>query len=193
MKVPTTLYLIWQLLAALSSQAQTVIQGDSSYFDLRPGKDSTASVMARLGRRYRKKEILTWYYGRLRDGGSISGTNVIGYALYYKRIGVSFCVKNEKGHLDEIHFDSTASVVSARGIRPGAASFADVIKRYGLPLDSDPNGGVPKIAGFWAGDKHLIRRHYLTLSYPTIRFVSWGNRGNSENLLARPVQEIWLR
>jgi hypothetical protein len=190
MKLPLiSCLLLGQLLAARNSQAQTTLQGDSCYLGLQPRKDSLSSLVAQLGQHYRKKELRTWYHALLRGGGEISGTRLAGYALHYKKLGATFCVDGKTGHLFRIQLDRTASTVSTHGIRPGAATFAMVIECYGPSQRGKERQGQPRVHEFTFDHKTW----FTALQYPHITFISRGKPKADENLLARKVQEIWLR
>jgi hypothetical protein len=190
MKLPLILCLLLiQLLAVHNSQAQTVLQGDSCYLGFQPHKDSLASIVAQLGQHYHKTELRTWYHALLRGGGELSGTRLAGYALHYQKLGATFCVDDKTGHLFRIQLDRNASTVSNQGIRPGAATFAMVIERYGPSQRGKEREGQPRVHEFTFDHKNW----FAALQYPHISFISRGKPKTGENLLARKVQEIWLR
>ena len=124
----------------------------------------------------------------MRDGGDAHGTRLDGYALHYKRSGVTCCVDEKNGQLFRIQLDAKAAVISARGIRPGAATFAMVIARYGPSQRGKEREGQPRVQ-----EISFDRKEYFTaLRYPHITFISPGKPKVGENLLKREVQEIWL-
>lgn len=117
------------------------------------------------------------------------GTRLDGYALRYKKLGATFCVDEKTGRLFRIQLDHNASTMSARGIRPGAATFALVIERYGPSQRGKEHEGQPRVYEF-SYDRKVW---FTALYYPHISFISRGKPVAGENLLARKVQEIWLR
>ena len=117
------------------------------------------------------------------------GTRLDGYALRYKKLGVTFCVDEETSRLFRIKLDHNASIVSVRGIRPGAATFAMVIERYGPSQRGKENQGQPRVYEF----SYDRKAWFTALQYPHITFISWGKPKAGENLMMRKAQEIWLR
>lgn len=184
--------LTWLLLAAHGSRAQTVLQGDSVYQGLQLGRDSLASVVARLGQHYHKKELFTRIHLLLRggDGRQSDGHafRLDGYALRYRSIGATFCVDEKTGQLFRIQLSRRAAVISARGIRPGAATFAMVLSRYGPSERATVSEGQLGVYVFSFDHK----TYYTALRYPHITFISQNKPATGENLLVRRVQEIWL-
>lgn len=188
MKPPTIIFALGLLLTGFPSIAQVVLQGDSIYHGLCPHKDSVASLVAQLGKQYRKRELLTFVHGLMSGGGDMHGIRLDGYALHYEQLGATFCVDNKTGRLFRIQLDAKAAVISARGIRPGIATFAMVIARYGPSQRGKEREGQPRVQ-----EISFDRKAYFTaLRYPHITFISLGRPKVGKNLLKREVQEIWL-
>lgn len=185
-------YLLFLLLASsrLPVLGQTVIQGDSLFLGLQIGESSLAQVTAQLGEPYRVENIISEGTAKLRDGGCIRTERVTGVSLHYPTRGV-VCYVNTTKHrpgLALVAFDSTAKVLSARGIRPGKHRFSDVIARYG-PIDFNKKDNTLPAAWEISNDGE---QWYTVLVFPTIRFISPGKKQPGEDLLRRPVTGIWL-
>lgn len=185
----------YALLAVLAlgwatAQGQTVIQGDSLFRGLRIGQSSLEQVTAQLGRHYRAEKIIGQSLAKLRSGGCVTIKREIGVSLHYRTQGMVCYVNTTKRHrgLAGITFDSTAKVCSAKGIQPGKYRFADVIARYG-PIDFEKkDNSLPAVQEICNDGEQW----YTVLVFPTIRFISLGEKRPGENLLLRPISGIWL-
>ncbi|QKG52001.1 hypothetical protein [Hymenobacter sp. BRD67] len=121
-------------------------------------------------------------------GGDMHGTRLGGYALHYKKLGATFCVANNTNLMFRIQLKPGAHIVSARGIRPGAADFALVIEKYGPSERGKDREGQPRVSEI----SFDLKTYFTALRYPHITFISRGKLKAGENLLKRKVQEIWL-
>ena len=187
-----TKYYLLALLAVewAPAQGQTVIQGDSLYVGLRVGQSSREQVIAQLGRRYREEKIISESTGKLRSGGCITIKRETGVSLHYRQQGLVCYVNTTKRRpgLALIAFDSTANISSAKGIQPGKHRFGDVVAQYG-PIDFEKkDNSLPAAQEISLDGEHW----YTVLVFPTISFISRGQKQPGENLLLRPITGIWL-
>ncbi len=188
MKLVISFSLVYLVAVVPHSVAQTVLQGDSIYLGLQAHKDSLASVVTRLGQRYHKTEIRTWFHALMRNGEDMYGTRVDGYALHYERLGIICCVSEKTGRLFRMQLNRHAFITSSRGIQPGAATFARVIERYGPSQRGKEYDGQPRAQVITFDHKTW----FVALRYPHIAFISRGKLKAGEDPLKRQVQEIWL-
>lgn len=180
--------------AGTGAIAQTVIQGDSLYRGLQVGRATRAQVVARLGRDYTSRELTGEALAKMSNGVCVPRKYAAGVELRYPKPGVTCRISYRDQQLGEIVFDSTARVVSAKGIQPGRHRFADVARCYGgLDLNTIRNTlpTMQEVTQREAGEEE--GRSFVVLIYPTITFVSPGRRQPGENLSQRVVTQIWLR
>lgn len=169
------------LLTAQGSRAQTVLQGDSSYLVVRLHQDSLASVVTRLGSHFRKHAGRSLASAHLSSGGAFWVVYNTWCELRYRKLDATFCLNDKDRSLFRMQFGPGAAIVSARGIRPGAATFALVIEKYGPSQRGNQREGQPKVSTIVLNQK----TSYTVLRYPHISFVSRGRPVEGENLLAR--------
>lgn len=177
-----------------AAAGQSVIQGDSVFLGVQPGKSSERKARARLGSNYRVEEIMGTVTAKLRDGGCVSSEYVAAVAMKYDKKGITvYVAKNERrpeknNIVEGLDFDANSTIQSAKGIRPGQHTFADVIARYGsIDFDKKDNT-TPKVQESSDDGEHW----FTSLVFPTIQFRSAGPRQSGENLLLREVEVIRL-
>ncbi|UOQ71379.1 hypothetical protein [Hymenobacter cellulosilyticus] len=117
--------------STLTAAGQQIVQGDSVYRSLQTNKSSLADIKRVMGWPSSKKKVVNIKYGHFLAGRSFTSKSLVGYTFRYKRQDVAFTIYEETHTLSLISFGPTANVVTAKGIRPGKSTFADVIAAYG--------------------------------------------------------------
>ena len=181
-----------QFAVVYDSSAQILIRGDTLYQGLQLGQSKLNDVIALMGKPSSKTELRRELFAHLSGGGHLHKSILYGYAIHYKKRDITLYIDKETNSIIKIMFGLQSKVITAKGIEPNKYSFADVLQKYGAlnPNRNDYDG--PRFRQ-WTIDKYSKKaKYYTVISYGSISFVSKGKYIQSEDVLTRKVDEIWI-